>query len=66
MAMKLHMRGAQNFYYFGVPEYVVMIEILYPRGTSYGRITTQMKSFYDATDFVFDIIAQERDYSSGY
>jgi hypothetical protein len=27
-AMKLHMRGAQNFYYFGVPEYVVMIEIL--------------------------------------
>jgi hypothetical protein len=42
------MRDAQNFYYFGVPEYVVMIEILYPKGTSYGRTTTQMKNFYDA------------------
>jgi hypothetical protein len=31
MAMKLHMRGAQNFYYFGVLEYVVMIEILQQR-----------------------------------
>jgi len=30
------MRGAQNFYYFGVLEYVVMIEILYPKSTSYG------------------------------
>jgi hypothetical protein len=46
MAMKLHMRGAQNIYYFGVLEYVVMIDILYPKGTSYGRTTTQMKSFY--------------------
>jgi hypothetical protein len=32
---KTHMRGAQNFYYFGVPEHVVMIEIL--------PATTQMK-----------------------
>jgi hypothetical protein len=34
------MRGAQNFYYFGVLEYVVMIEIF--------AATTQMKIFYDA------------------
>jgi hypothetical protein len=46
------MRDAQNFYYFGVPEYVVMIEILYPKGTSYGRTTTQMKSFHDAIKIV--------------
>jgi hypothetical protein len=32
------MLGAQNFYYFDVLEYVVMIEIF--------AATTQMKSFY--------------------
>jgi hypothetical protein len=42
------MRGAQNFYYFGVLEYVVMIEIF--------AATTQMKSFYDA--ITYDIVPQ--------
>ncbi len=39
----LGVRGAINFYHFGVLEYVVMIEILYPKGTSYRRTTKQMK-----------------------
>jgi hypothetical protein len=48
------MRGAQNFYYFGVLEYVVMIEISSaPQEISVDfecpwDATTQMKSFYDA------------------
>jgi hypothetical protein len=42
------MRGAQNLYYFGVLEYVVMIEIdSAPKECPWGA-TTQMKSFYDA------------------
>jgi hypothetical protein len=52
--MKLHMRGAQNIYYFGLLEYVVMIDIgCAPQEISadfecpWGA-TTQMKSFYDA------------------
>ncbi len=28
LSKKLYMRGAENFYYFGVLEYIVMIEIL--------------------------------------
>jgi hypothetical protein len=31
LSKKLHMRGAQNIYHFGVPEYVVMIDILLQR-----------------------------------
>jgi hypothetical protein len=31
MAMKLHMRGAQNIYYFGLLEYVAIIDILLQR-----------------------------------
>ena len=36
LSKKLHMRGAQFFYHFGVLEYVVMIEKLHPKGTSCG------------------------------
>jgi hypothetical protein len=42
------MRGVKFFYHFGVLGCVVMIEKLYPKGTSYGRTTKQMKSFYAA------------------
>ena len=42
------MQVVHIFYHFGALEYVVMVGNLYPKGTSWGRTTKQMKSFYDA------------------
>ncbi len=42
---KLHIRGTEITYHL---RYVEMICDLYPKSTSFGRVTKNMKSFYES------------------